>query len=50
MIALLRKIATDNIQRDFSLIHEEFGFWEKLPEKDKYNLVLILFKEMLPEF
>mmetsp|Transcript_29541 Transcript_29541/g.39293 ORF Transcript_29541/g.39293 Transcript_29541/m.39293 type:complete len:88 (-) Transcript_29541:492-755(-) len=50
MIALLRKTALENIVRDFSLISEEYGFWEKLPEKVKAALVKVLFSEMLPEF
>ena len=49
MISLLRKTACENIKRDFSLISEEYSFWDKLPELYKHQLVKILFSEMLPD-
>ena len=49
MFTLLRRTAFDSIKHDFNMIIEEYGFWEKLTEKDKSCIVRELFGEYVRE-
>ena len=47
MFKLLRETALGSIRNDFNMIIEEYGFWEKLPTKDRTFIVQELFSHVL---
>ena len=45
----LRRMAIDSIENDLNMIVEEYGFWTKLTEKMKEEVVNLIFSDYIEE-